>query len=487
MLLNLPRTKQYLKLLRHYAMLMLPLAILQPIPANAADHALLIGVGNYHDTKIPSLSGIDFDIEMMQEVSSLLGFAPNNIRILKNADATSTAIRQAFTDWLINATQPGDRVLFYFSGHGSQIPDTNGDEADGNDEVLLAYDTKLVVRHSQETLNNVLVDDEIHELITKMLGRKLIMLVDACHSGSSFRGITLTQHLGKTRVQSKFFDYAGRMPTSARGVRIRNNITDNAGASTSMQYAVLAAANDDEEALNSPNGGFFTIGIYRTIRAQAQSNHGALTMAMLQQRVTAYLSIELSQQRMFNPQLSGDPGLITAPLPVTAAPIGQGAQWQRLESLYQEASNHFTITPNQTQHHVNRDYLELTLNIPTSGGYLNILNVGPDDEVTILFPNEYQPSNKVAAGPLLIPGPRALFRIGVPGPTGSNLIVAFVTPQPVNLHQTGFQANTEDVFRNLMPAGANELQRAVTYRGSYNVERVNPSIWSAKVLTEVVP
>lgn len=74
-------------------------------------------------------------------------------------------------------------VILYYSGHGGQIKDLNGDEEDGMDEVLVPYDTNA-------KLENVIVDDELKgyfEEIAKA-GRLLFIILDSCFSGSANRG-----------------------------------------------------------------------------------------------------------------------------------------------------------------------------------------------------------------------------------------------------------------------------------------------------------
>lgn len=79
--------------------------------------------------------------------------------------------------WLVQGCQPGDSLVFHYSGHGSQQRDYNGDEIDGYDETLcpLDYETQ-----------GMIVDDEINATIVKPLpaGVKLHAIIDACHSGT---------------------------------------------------------------------------------------------------------------------------------------------------------------------------------------------------------------------------------------------------------------------------------------------------------------
>jgi hypothetical protein len=71
---------------------------------------------------------------------------------------------------------PRGHVNILFSWHGTQRPDHGGDEDDGRDEGFCFYD-------------GIMWDDEIADLLG-MFARHItvMMIVDACHSGSMHRG-----------------------------------------------------------------------------------------------------------------------------------------------------------------------------------------------------------------------------------------------------------------------------------------------------------
>ena len=64
----------------------------------------------------------------------------DGVRVNLNQQATRANLEYAVARWLPAVSKPGDAVFIYFSGHGAQIPDDNGDEADGLDEALLPCD-----------------------------------------------------------------------------------------------------------------------------------------------------------------------------------------------------------------------------------------------------------------------------------------------------------------------------------------------------------
>jgi uncharacterized caspase-like protein len=81
---------------------------------------------------------------------------------------------------IIGAAASGDVVAITFSGHGTYVPDLNGDELDGLDEGLCPYDL--------QTGGGALIDDEIHELfMARKPGVRLVLISDSCHSGTVTR------------------------------------------------------------------------------------------------------------------------------------------------------------------------------------------------------------------------------------------------------------------------------------------------------------
>jgi metacaspase-1 len=69
----------------------------------------------------------------------------------------------------------GDHFLLSFSGHGGQIKDTSGDEADRKDETWCLWDGQLI-------------DDELYfELSRFAKGVRVLVLSDSCHSGTVTR------------------------------------------------------------------------------------------------------------------------------------------------------------------------------------------------------------------------------------------------------------------------------------------------------------
>jgi hypothetical protein len=97
---------------------------------------------------------------------------------LWNERATGGNIATAIAR-LMDDSEPGERVAIHFSGHGSQIRDSDGDEADELDECYCPWDVKT---------NGPLRDDELYRLFQRRgEGVRLYLIADCCHSGSLHR------------------------------------------------------------------------------------------------------------------------------------------------------------------------------------------------------------------------------------------------------------------------------------------------------------
>ena len=142
--------------------------------------AVLCGINNYQT--ITDLRGCLNDVDNIFEVlTEVYNFKPAQIHKLLDSQVTKKAIKREF-DWLFDGVKTGDRLVFHFSGHGSYIPDENGDESDGKDEITCLYDMDF---YNSETYMR---DDEWQEIIQQLPEDvNLTFILDNCHSGTGTR------------------------------------------------------------------------------------------------------------------------------------------------------------------------------------------------------------------------------------------------------------------------------------------------------------
>ncbi len=164
-------------------------------PANRI--AILVGVAEYEHLKDPDLfttfrtgawgENLLFGLSDLAQAAKRFAASGWRTRTLGNSNATAAGIGEAWDqveDEVKNnkGQQPqadsDTTVLFYFSGHGSQATDqAPRDEADGFDEFLGIYDTNI------NPLTHALLDDALNTRLTALGASRVVVILDACHSG----------------------------------------------------------------------------------------------------------------------------------------------------------------------------------------------------------------------------------------------------------------------------------------------------------------
>jgi hypothetical protein len=150
---------------------------------SATKRALLIGIDDYKASHISDLRGCGNDVELMRStLIDKFDVPPDNIKVLKDAQATHQGIIEAIQKHLIDKARAGDVVILHYSGHGSQMLDTSKDEIDGYDETLVAHDSRT------EGVFDI-SDDEINGLLKQLTEKtkNVTFILDSCHSGSAAR------------------------------------------------------------------------------------------------------------------------------------------------------------------------------------------------------------------------------------------------------------------------------------------------------------
>jgi hypothetical protein len=145
-----------------------------------AKRAVLIGVNRY---RIPGadLRGCVNDVKNLSSaLTRSFGFGSADITTLVDDKATGKAMQAAIKQ-LVGGARKGDVLLLHFSGHGSNVPDRDGDEADFRDEILCPHDLDW---------KKPLTDDWLRATFDKLRdGVSLTVIFDCCHSGTATRAV----------------------------------------------------------------------------------------------------------------------------------------------------------------------------------------------------------------------------------------------------------------------------------------------------------
>ena len=152
--------------------------------------ALVIGIGQQEDKAWGKING-DKDVAYVAEMLKGAMYKDENITRLVNRQATKVGIIGAFKRMVASCRQ-GDMVYIHYSGHGQQMTDVHNDERDGLDECWIPYDA---CRKASATYHGEkhLTDDELNVYLNAIRNKigakgKLLVVIDACHSGDGTRG-----------------------------------------------------------------------------------------------------------------------------------------------------------------------------------------------------------------------------------------------------------------------------------------------------------
>jgi hypothetical protein len=183
--------------------------------------ALLVGI-NY--TSIPSvkLSGCINDVKNVKNVLDGLVY---QVKLI--TDETSILpTRKNILDELnamIQGSTVGDVLYFHYSGHGSSIRDTDGDEKYGFDSVLVPLDYRT---------SGIIVDDflRINVLSKVQTGVKLYGVIDSCNSGTAFDlKYTYNDYSNNVSTSSQRLNYYINTVRYRQTLDVNNKYTDTNG------------------------------------------------------------------------------------------------------------------------------------------------------------------------------------------------------------------------------------------------------------------
>lgn len=155
----------------------------KPVPAAAAFDSdrtgnvhLLIMALDYKQTSNPLTCTMDG--RNMQELARACGV--NDVEVMFDEECTSANVTSKVIE-MSQRCEPDDYFIFYYSGHGTNVADQSGDEADGQDEAFCFVDA-----NGQISYETIMTDDTFAELITENLNSevRILILTDCCHSGT---------------------------------------------------------------------------------------------------------------------------------------------------------------------------------------------------------------------------------------------------------------------------------------------------------------
>lgn len=209
-------------------------------------YALVVGISTYRNHKIPRLKLSDKDArdfaEFLKTQAQL--FRGIDVHLLVNEEATEREVRK-YLDYKLARATKDDTVMLFFSGHGATDPRLPGDF------LFVPYDA------DPEFLASTAVNMTQSRFLKRLVAKRVILFVDACHAGGFFDA-------GTKNIQP---------PMEALLQQIRE----------SEGKVILASSRDDEVSIEKPDlpNSIFTHYLLKGLKGEAADRDGIVALKNL--------------------------------------------------------------------------------------------------------------------------------------------------------------------------------------------------------------
>jgi hypothetical protein len=386
----------------------------------ASKHALIIGVET-------AAVGAADDIDSARMMAARLGVPEDNIDVVRGR-ATFEQIGQAI-DRLDDRVQPGDQVMVYYSGPGTQVVEGAACVAawtSGDGKPLSA--TTLVGR--------------LRPALT--VADKVMFVSDTAYSpGTGPARPDITGRGVAATAQS-------RCVPGSRGVEMPIvDVALTVGVPAQNIVHLQPAAGPLQGAQQPSGGGLFTQTLADCWFGDALDldRSGSISVAELATCIErrhlgmraepASRSVSVTGNAAFSPIV----GIATAGAPT--AVVGTGTPKAAIDDVYAQRDGRIgvTLSPSASSLRIGRDELDLRISA-TRAGYVYLVLLGSDGKsFYLLFPNDLDHDNRIAVGETLRL-PRPSWRVQSQGPAGRDTVLAIVSESerditPLAAHKEG--------------------------------------------------
>ena len=167
--------------------------------------AVVIGVGRYQSTDIPSLRYTVSDAESLyQLLIGAGGFKKEHVLLLTDKSdrpPTLRNIKWALGTFLARSAKKDDTVLIFFAGHGAPEVDQRGVERDGLAKYLIPTDAD-----PDDLYSTALPMDEMQTIFGRVEAERMVVFLDACYSGAAGGRTFSSKRTRATNVDDQFLE-----------------------------------------------------------------------------------------------------------------------------------------------------------------------------------------------------------------------------------------------------------------------------------------
>ena len=222
-------------------------------------HAVIVGISQYryggiylNDLSTPTKDASEFDRFLLTE--STHGNQTGWVDLLTDEQATEGNIIHSL-ETMNKQTEPDDVAIFFFSGHG----------------------TPQGLTHYETDASDIMEYEGLKSLLHASPAKQVIVILDACHAGSS----TNAHYMGQ--------------------------VSDLLGGDSNQRMCFISSSAAEESSLEyeAEGMGYFAYYFIRALRGESDPNHdGCITLR--EAFDTAKLNVQLGTIWAQNPTLTGD-------------------------------------------------------------------------------------------------------------------------------------------------------------------------------------
>ena len=220
-----------------------------PLPSDPHRWGLCVGINEYYESYIPSYNWLSCCVSDAMSVWSLLtgercGWPAEQTGTLFNTDATKSAVVGKLNE-LAQTAQAGDQVIYFHSSHGGQN-----------------YGTSTYICMADQSFQ----DTDFAQVISAFrAGVKLLIVIDACHSGGMFKALDMAAPAFDPEV------FVSRVTERLNEIRYEELVAGKRDMPriAAGDIAWITAADYDQYSWENQNGGFFTTEFVNCIRTGA--------------------------------------------------------------------------------------------------------------------------------------------------------------------------------------------------------------------------
>lgn len=433
--------------------------------ASARDRALVVGVNEYpnivsdHKPGGKNLRGAVADAQtFVRLLVDILKFDPADVKLLTDAAASQRAILDGLETWLIDGSRPGDRVVFYFSGHGATAYVTDDDGTRRPTSTIVPADSAGDLDRDGATISGMIKGKTIGEYLARMKDRRIMVVADSCHSGSVTRGLE-TGSADTIRVRT----ITPRVPVGLSEAEFTPQIQSEVKSSNRLLEAELREAGPDgmvvwhaatigQVTFDLPDrlGGIFTQSFADGLRDRKAASvsgdkvtAGALINYVRSQAEAFCRKIGDACRAGLTPALDAPPAyrnLVLNPYrpPSALSPPDTGAELATEATSFLSHENDFPleaeIVPGT---HIKLHSRVKFRIVAGEAGTLVVLDTGPDGKLRQIFPNRYSEQTNIrgavrAGSRITIPDARYGFTFEATDP-GAGTLLVLVAEQGLDL------------------------------------------------------